>query len=249
MINIPVTIIIPLYNKQNYIEDTIKNIISQTYTNWHLIIVDDCSTDNSLQIAKKYESSKIKIIENPQNYGVAKTRNIGLENAITDYVCFQDADDLWDVQKLEKQVNFMQKQNCAFSYTGFKYMKENGKINKKSIKIPEKLTYKEALKNTKILSITNMFNTKLIDKNLLKMPKVPAEDMATWWNILKHGYVAYGINEPLAYYRQVKKSLSANKLKSAKMRWNLYRKCEGFSIGKSLYYFVHYVFFAITKRI
>lgn len=244
-----VSIIIPLYNKEKYIEETIENIKRQTYTNWELIIVDDGATDKSYEIAKKYQSEKILLIKSEKNEGAAIARNKGIEIAKGRYICFQDADDLWNEKKLEKQIDFMKENNCAFSYTGFQYMKEDGTVKKNKVKIQTKLEYEEALKNIRILTISTMFDTNKINKELLIMPNICAEDIATWWNILKKGYIAYGIDESLVYYRNTKKSLSSNKIKSAKNRWNLYRKYEKFPIYKAMYYFLHYAIYAIVKRI
>lgn len=243
-----VSIIIPLYNKEKYIDETINNIKKQTYKNWELIIIDDCSEDNSYDIAKKHQCENIYILKNQYNEGPAISRNKGLEKAVGRYICYQDADDLWDEYKLEKQLKFMKENNCAFSYTGFRYINKKGRI-KRRINIQSELTYNEALKDIRILTISTMFDLKKIDKCLLKMPNINSEEIATWWNILRNGYTAYGINEALVYYRKTKKSLTSNKLKSANNRWNIYRKYEKFSIPKSLYYFIHYVYYAIIKRL
>lgn len=242
-----VSIIIPLYNKEKYIEQTIENIKKQTYSNWELIIVDDKSTDKSLDIVKKYKNEKIIIMENKKNYGAAKSRNTGLKYATGRYICFQDADDFWNKRKLEKQVKFMKKNGCAFSYTGFSFITDDGNIIK-TVNIQDKLEYKEALKNTRILTSATMFDIEKIDKKLLEMPDIKSEDIATWWNILKKGYIAYGINESLVYYRKTKNSLTSNKLRSAKNRWYIYRKYENFHFFKSLYYFIYYIIYAIIKR-
>lgn len=125
----------------------------------------------------------------------------------------------------------------------------NGIGNGKKVNIPYQLNYKDALKNTKILTISVMFDTNKINKNLIIMPNVKSEDVATWWKVLKSGYTAYGLNQVLVYYRRTSNTLTSNKLKSAHNRWNLYRKQEGFSIIKSLYYFSHYAINAVIKRI
>lgn len=143
----------------------------------------------------------------------------------------------------------MKKGNYAFSYTSFEYADCNGIGNKKKVNIPFELNYKKALKDTKILTISVMFDTNKIEKELIKMPNVKSEDIATWWKILKNGYTAYGLNEVLVYYRRTSNTLTSNKLKSAHNRWNLYRKEEGFSIIKSFYYSSHYAVNAIIKRI
>ena len=244
-----VSIIISLYNKEQYIEETIKNIKTQSYSNWELIIIDDCSTDNSYEFAKRYENEQIYVTRNNKRQGVAKARNIGLKKARGRYICFQDADDLWESTKLEEQIKFMEQKQCAFSYTAFRYMKEDGTKRKRMVKIQEKLSYEESLKNIRILTISVMIDISKINKELLKMPDVPAEDIATWWNVLEKGYIAYGLNRCLVYYRQTPNSLTSNKIQSAKNRWYLYRKYKKFTFLKSLHYFIYYAIYAIIKRI
>ena len=123
-----VSIITPLYNCSDFLEQTIKSVFAQTYENWEMIMVDDCSTDNSLEIAKEYASKdrRIKIIELTENSGAAVARNTAIEAAIGRYIAFLDSDDIWLPEKLEKQVMFMQNNNIAFSYTVYEKMTEDG---------------------------------------------------------------------------------------------------------------------------
>lgn len=241
-----VSVIIPVYNAEKWIERTIENIEEQTYKNIEIILVDDASIDNSLNIIKRLINEKTKLVILKENVGAAIARNKGLELASGRYICFQDADDWWEKDKIEKQVEFMKEKDCAFSYTAFEYV---FKHRKKKVYVPEKLDYKKALKDTRILVSSVMFDIEKIDKKLLFMPNIKAEDIATWWKILKEGYIAYGLNKVLVYYFQLKYSRSSNKLKSAISRWNVYRKIEKFGILKSLYYFLFYIFYAIKKRI
>jgi teichuronic acid biosynthesis glycosyltransferase TuaG len=243
-----ISIIIPVYNAEKYIKQTIKTIKAQTYKNWEAIFVDDCSKDKSAGIIKKEESDKIKLIKLKKNSGPAIARNIGIEVSKGKYICFLDADDLWESNKLEKQINFMKTENSAFSYTSYYYINTDGEKCSKKVEIPDTLSYKEALKDTRILTITAMFDINKVTKDLLKMPDIALEDMATWWKILKSGYIAEGLNEPLAYYRKVKGSRGYNKVKSAKNRWELYRRNEGLRIIKSAYYYIFYIINSIKKR-
>lgn len=244
-----ISIIIPVYNAENFIKETIKTIKDQTYKNWEAIFVDDNSTDNSKEIIKENLQSNIKLIELPENFGPAIARNKGLDIAKGRYIAYLDADDLWEKDKLEVQHKVMKENDYAFSYTSYKHINVNGKISK-SIPVQEKLDYIEALKRIRILTITSMLDLSKIDKKLLYMPNLEyVEDVATWWNILKKGYLAYGINKPLSFYRRVKNTRSSNKIKSMRYRWRLYRKVEKFSIIRSLYYFLHYVINAILRRI
>lgn len=244
-----ISIIIPVYNAEKYIENTIENIKKQTYKKWEIILVNDKSTDKSKEIIEKYLCEQIKLIDLNKNSGPAIARNVGLEKARGKYITFQDADDFWSLEKLEKQYNFMKTNNYAFSFTGYQFTDENGEKTGKKVSIPLKINYEEALKNTTISTITVMFDITKINKELLKMPNVKNEDTATWWNILRHGYNAYGINEILAFYRRSEGTRSSNKFISIKNTWILYRKQEGLSFFKSMYNFISYIKNAIKRRL
>lgn len=244
-----ISIIIPVYNAEKFIKETIQTIQEQTYTNWEAIFVDDKSTDNSKEIIKQNLQKNMKLIELSENCGPAIARNKGLEIAKGRYITYLDADDLLAKNKLEVQHKFMQDNNYAFSYTSYKQIKMNGKIGKQ-VKIQKKLDYKEALKRIRILTNTTMLDVKKIRKDLLIMPNLEkTEDVATWWKILKEGNIAYGLNEPLAFYRRSHNTRSSNKFKSVIKRWELYREVEKLSFIKSLYYFLNYIINAILRRI
>ena len=244
-----VSIVIPVYNAECYISDTNENILQQTYKNYEIILVDDKSTDNSLEIIRKYTCDNIVVIELSENKGPAIARNIGVKAAKGRYICFQDADDLWNKQKLEKQIKFMKENDCAFSYTAFQYANEFGEKKNRILRVPFILTYKQALKYCRILTISTMFDLRKITKEEIEMPNIKCEDMATWWKILRKGYIAYGLNESLVYYRRTANTLTSNKLVSSINRWKLYRKYENLSVLKSLYYFLHYSCQGILKRL
>ena len=245
-----VSIIIPVYNSEKFLEDTIKTIKDQTYINWEAIFVNDKSKDKSVEIIKKYQENddRIKLLENKENSGAAVSRNKGIEAAAGRYICFLDSDDLWDKEKLEKQVKFMEEKQCEFSFTGYEFANENGIPNGKKVYIPEKINYKQALKNTTISTITVMFDMNKLSKDEIKMPNVLSEDTATWWKVLKKVDYAYGLNELLSYYRRGINSHSANKFKAIKQTWNLYRKVEKFNVLVTCYYFCWYVYNAIKRR-
>lgn len=246
-----VSIIVPVYNSEKFINDTIRTVQEQTYGNWELILVNDCSTDNSVSIIEKYvkEDNRIKLINLECNSGAAIARNTGIEQATGRYIAFLDADDLWHKEKLEKQIKFMKKNEYEFTFTGYEFADENGKGNGKIVKVPEKINYKQALKNTTISTITVMFDTYSINKKLIYMPNVRSEDTATWWQVLKNGYTAFGLNEILSYYRRYHDSKSANKLIAIKQVWELYRKVEKLNLFCSIYNFCFYAINAVRRRI
>ncbi len=244
-----VSIIVPVYSAEKFLKDTINCVINQTYSNWELLLINDCSKDNSEKIAKSFSSSKIKWFDMKKNGGPALARNRGIEEAKGRFICFLDADDLWDYKKLEKQVGFMKKNNCEFSFTGYEFVNENGVSNGKKVYVPQKINYKEALKNTTIWTSTVMFDMEKLKKEDIFMPNVKSEDSATWWKILKKIDYAYGLNEVLSYYRRSSGSLSSNKLIAIKRIWNLYRNVEHLNIFYSFYNFCFWAFNAVRRRI
>ena len=246
-----ISIITPVYNSEKYIERTIESVINQTYKNWEMILVDDCSTDNSESIVKKYSCNdqRIKYYRLKENSGAGKARNLALEKAKGTYIAYLDSDDIWKKEKLEKQLKFMKSNKYAFSCTSYEKIDENDNY-KKTIEMPKEINYKFYLRNTIIQTVGVMVNVNIVGKETLKMPDIRRrQDAATWCQVLKKGFNCYGMKEVLACYRVVSNSLSSNKIKAAKGTWFLYRKIENLSIWKSSFYFIGYAFNAIRKRI
>lgn len=244
-----ISIIVPVYNAENFLEDTINTVLNQTYKNWELLLINDCSKDKSKKIAKKYLSDKIRWIDMPTNGGAASARNKGIELSKGEYICFLDADDLWENEKLEKQIRYMKEKNSAFSFTGYEFADENGKPTGKRVNIPATINYQQALKNTTIWTSTVMLNMQKISKEDAFMPVVKSEDTACWWKILKKVELADGLNEILSYYRRSPGTLSSNKIEAIKRIWNLYRNVEHLGLFKSCYCFIGYAFNAVKRRI
>ena len=246
-----ISIITPVYNSEKYIERTIESVINQTYKNWEMILVDDCSTDNSESIVKKYSCNdqRIKYYRLKENSGAGKARNLALEKAKGTYIAYLDSDDIWKKEKLEKQLKFMKSNKYAFSCTSYEKIDENDNY-KKTIEMPKEINYKFYLRNTIIQTVGVMVNVNIVGKETLKMPDIRRrQDAATWLQILKKGYKCYGMDEILAEYRRTEKSLSSNKLKAVRGMWSLYRDIEKLSLPFSCYCFVRYAFFAVWKRV
>ena len=248
-----VSIIVPVYNVEKYICETIECVQKQTYVNWELLLVEDCSKDKTVAVIREYlekvQDPRIRLILQGKNNGAARSRNRGLKEAKGRYISYLDADDLWVPEKLEKELAFMEEKQAAFAFTGYEFADENGNGLGKVVRVPETLTYKEALKNTTIFTTTVMFDTEKIDKNFLEMPIIKSEDTALWWKVLRIGYVAYGLDENLVKYRRAGKSLSSNKLEALRRIWNLYRKAEGMSIPSSAYHFCFWAVNAVLRRV
>ena len=250
--NLKVSIITPIYNCEKFLPKTIECVINQTYTDWEMLLVDDCSPDNSAEIIKKYakDDNRIKYFKLDKNSGAAIARNKALEESNGRFIAYLDADDLWKPEKLEKQVEFMLKNNYPFTCTDYEKIDESCKSLNKIVKIPKKVNYNLFLRNTIIQTVGVMVDTKLTGKELLKMPNIRRrQDAATWCQLLKNGFDCYEVPENLSYYRVVKNSLSSNKFKAVKTNWYWYRKIEKLPLWKACYCFIGYAFNAVKKRI
>jgi len=249
-----VSIIVPVYNAGKYIEETIAMVIAQDYTEWELLLVDDCSKDDSAEkILKSMEASeagnKIRLIRKPENEGAARARNTGIAEAKGRYIAFLDADDVWLKDKLSRELRFMEEKQAAFVFTAYEFGDENAEPTGKVVHVPESLSYRQALSRTVIFTTTVLFDTTKIPKELIYMPEVKSEDTATWWKILRKGYTAYGLDEVLAVYRRPPVSLSSNKLEAVRRIWNLYRKEEKLNLFYSLYNLFFWALRATLRRI
>lgn len=245
-----VSIITPVYNAERFLSDTIKSVQNQTYKNWEILLIDDCSKDNSAQIIKEFQKydNRIKYIKLKKNSGASVSRNEGIRNAKGRFIAFVDSDDIWKPEKLEIQIKYMLKENLGFTFTSYRYMKENGELTKKIAKAPSKINYNGLLKNTIIGCSTVVIDTDIVE--YFEMPLVRrGQDTATWLQILRKEKYAYGIEQDLVNYRLVGESLSSNKIIALKRTWNTYRNVEKLGLLKSSYVFCFYVFNAIKKRI
>ncbi len=243
-----VSIITPLYNSVAYLPDMIESVLSQTYYNWELLIVDDASSDNSVEIVESYSKTddRIKLICFEKNSGAAISRNKAIEEAKGRYIAFLDSDDLWSAEKLEKQIIFMKDHDVALSYTSYYSIDEvRGKVIGE-VPIPRKVNYHELLKQNIIGCLTAMYDVGKLGK--VYMPNIrKRQDFALWLKILKQVPYAYGINEPLAYYRIRQNSISNNKLKASLYNWKMYRDIEKLPLHKAIYYFGWYTYKSILK--
>lgn len=248
-----VSVIVPVYNAQKYIVETIESVRAQTYDRWELLLVEDKSSDETLRVIGEYlervRDERIRLFALQENLGVAEARNYGVERARGRYIAYLDADDLWHPEKLAREIAFMQERQAAFAFTGYEFADESGKGSGKIVRVPESLSYRQALKNTTIFTTTVMFDTTRIPKELLRMPRVKSEDTALWWKALRNGYTAYGLDENLAKYRRVGGSLSSNKLEAVRRVWNLYRRVEGLGIAESLWNLVFWGVRAVARRV
>lgn len=236
-----VSIITPLYNAVHTIEETIKSVQAQTFSDWELLLVDDCSTDATVATVKKLigSDSRIKLICRKWNAGPAVTRNRGIQEAKGRFIAFLDADDLWHQNKLRIQLDFMKKHGCDLSYTSYQKINQEGeKLG--IIHAPSQVSYTDLLKTNSIGCLTAIYDTTKLGK--IYMPNISKrQDFGLWLKIMKQSAKALGIDDILAYYRVGSKdAVSANKVLAAKYQWRIYREIEKLPFFISLYYFIHY---------
>jgi len=251
-----VSIIVPVYNAEQFIEETIGYVQQQTYKNWELLLVDDCSTDAGRELIgwKSSADARVRLIIQEANGGAARARNRGLLEACGQYICFLDADDIWLPKKLETQLkhirNVQQTENpdAGFVFMGYEFADEMGVGLGKVVHVPERITYEQALKNTTIFTSTVMIDRYKIADEDICMPCIASEDTATWWHLLKKYGTGYGINENLVKYRRSAGTLSSNKLTAIKRIWGLYRRQERLSVIKSMYCMCFWALRAVLRR-
>ncbi|MBR5597809.1 MAG: glycosyltransferase family 2 protein [Lachnospiraceae bacterium] len=248
-----ISIITPVYNAANFIKKTMEMVQAQSYTNWELLLVDDGSKDDSVSVIKSYlqenPDERIRLIEKGVNEGAALTRNRGIKEAKGRFIAFLDADDVWLPDKLELQMRFMEEKRAGFVFSAYEFGDEDAVGTGRIVHVPDRLTYQKALSRTVIFTTTVLLDTQKIPKELIYMPNVPSEDSATWWQILRNGHVAYGMNQVVAIYRRPTTSLSSNKLKAIQRIWYLYRKVEKLSLLQSAVVFVGWAYRATVRRI
>ncbi len=244
-----VSIITPMYNAEKYIESTIESVRKQTYKNWEMIIVDDCSTDKSPEIVKKNaaEDTRIRYFRNPENSGVANTRNHAMKQATGRYLAFLDSDDLWDEDKLEKQLVFMQKENAHFCCSGCRIIDENGIETGVVRKVKGTRNRRQLLRGNVAACLTIIIDRKFLPDPI--MPDIHHEDYAAWLGIIRENEMVYCMEEVLASYRVGSGSLSGNKKQAALWTWNIYRNYLDLPLYKAGYLFICYVYHAVRKRI
>ena len=245
-----VSVIMPCYNMERFVTDTIGSVMGQTFADWELLIVDDASTDRTASLVQGFvgKDERIRFSVNAKHAGIASTRNRCIQQSKGRFLAFLDADDIWHPEKLEQQMRFMLERHIGFSYTSYDLVDEGGKPLEKTVKTAGDLNYKDYLRNTIIGCSTVMVDTELVGPVVVPDFRT-SEDAATWLDILKKGFKAYAIEKPLTSYKIRRNSASSNKLKASADLWKVYRQNEKLPFFKAVYYFSCYVFNAIKKRL
>ena len=242
-----VSIITPVYNCEEFLEECIQSVLNQTLKDWELILVDDCSTDSSSIIINKYVAldSRIKLYSLNKNVGAGIARNKGIEISRERFIAFLDSDDYWHRSKLKLQIEYMIQENIDFSYTNFFELDKEDKVSK-IILTPKSVNSFSLLFNNYIKTLTAIYDTKRIGKTYMPNYR-KRQDWGLWFNLLYKTNKAYRFTEPLAYYRTSNTSLSKNKLKLVKENFNFYRFFLQKNLLESfimiiLFFVVHFTF-------
>jgi teichuronic acid biosynthesis glycosyltransferase TuaG len=244
-----VSIIVPVFNASNWISTTIQSVKSQTYSDWELILVDDCSSDNSyeLLLCAAKTDIRIRVFKNIVNSKAFETRNVGLRSAEGRFIAFLDADDIWDSEKLERQIRFMIDIQAPISYTAFRRFLHFPNCDSKIIYVKERVSLQQLLTNTIIVTSSVIIDTYHISD--FEMENVYYDDFVLWVRLLSKFKYAFGLNEPLLYYRVSNNSLSRNKLKSAREVYKIFSNYLDMSFIKANIYFILWVKNALVRYI
>lgn len=247
-----VSIITPSYNCEKFIRSTIESILAQTYHNWELIITDDCSDDNSIDIIKSYciQDKRIKLYQLKKNSGAGIARNYSIKNAKGRFIAFCDSDDIWYPDKLERQLNFMAENNYNLTYSSYDTCNEIGKLNG-YVECQSKITFANIIQNNGIGCLTAIYDTSKIGKHF--MPTIrKRQDWCLWIEIIRQTGPAYGLKEPLALYRIREGSISSNKINMLKYNYDVYHTVLGYNPFISILllggYFLPYYFYKKIKQ-
>lgn len=241
-----VSIIMPTFNAGSTIKDAIQSILNQTYKNWELIITDDCSSDNTLEILREYAcaDSRIKFIRNETNSGAGFSRNRSIDAAKGKYIAFLDADDLWLENKLSHQISFMEKNGYLFSFSSYQKFSKDGDGG--VVMAPSSVTYQQLLYGNVIGCLTAVYNAEVLGKK--KMPLIrKRQDMGLWLTLLKECDAAYSLPDVLAKYR-TDTGMTQNKINTAKYQWEFYRTVVQLNFFKSSWYFCWYALNGLLKH-
>lgn len=245
-----VSIIMPSYNTAKFIGDSIESVLNQTYTNWELIIVDDCSTDDTDKIVNNFKDSRIKYLKNKKNLGAALTRNKALREAGGIWIAFLDSDDIWLPKKLEHQINFMKRNGYNLSFTDYEKIDEKSKPMNIYVSGPHKVNRSKIYKYDYIGQLTVMYNAKVFGTIQIKDIR-KNNDYAILLKLFRRpNTYAYRLKENLARYRIRRASISHDKfIKKLKSHYDLFHICDGRSVIISVFYTCRNMFYGVLKKI
>lgn len=237
-----VSIVMPVHNAERFLEEAIRSVMVQTYPNWELLVIDDASTDRSMDIASALakEDARIKVHSNPTPTGYPATpRNMAVDLAAGRYIAFLDSDDVWLPGKLEHQLPYFdESEKIGVVFSDYEKIDEESERDNRVIKARKITDYRKLLLGNVIGNVTAVYDTSRVGKAYFQ--KVHHEDYAMWLSILKRGFVARNTGAVTALYRVTSNSVSSHKLRLLSWQWNIYRKVERLNFMHSVYCYVNY---------
>lgn len=249
MIDGLVSIVMPSWNTGKFIAESIQSVINQTYTNWELLIVDDCSSDNTVEVVSSFDDPRIKFFQNEKNCGAALSRNKALREAQGEWIAFLDSDDLWTPEKLEHQLEFMNKNGFCLSYTEYEKIDENSNPIGVYVTGPDKVNRHKMYNYDYIGQLTMMYNVNAFGLIQIKDIKKNNDYAIRLQLYKKPGVCAYLLKENLAQYRIRKVSISHDKFKKKlKSHYDLFHVCDGKSAPVAAWHTCLNMFFGLLKK-
>lgn len=247
-----VSVVMPTFNSARYVTQAVRSVIDQSFQDWELLVVDDASQDETVQISRGIaeKDSRITVYSRSDNQGAAATRNEGIAASRGRYIAFLDSDDIWLPGKLSSQLAFMQTQQCAFSFSAYALIDQFGRETGKTVDLrsPDVVTYRDMLAKRATLGCS----TVVIDVHATGKFRMPAirtgQDYALWLELLRPGRMAHRLGKVLTHYRITPNSISRNKILKARRQWQIYRTLEGLEFTPALWYFGNYAWRAVFRR-
>ncbi|MGA0164282.1 MAG: glycosyltransferase family 2 protein, partial [Bdellovibrionota bacterium] len=242
--------ITPCFNSEKYISDTIESVLSQTLTDFEMLVIDDGSSDTSVEIIKSYSErdSRVRLLRLEKNQGPGAARNLGISEARGRFIAFLDSDDLWHSEKLEKQIRFMISNGYEFTYTRYQRLDMSGRLRDAASNFPSEVCYEDLLKFNPIGCLTAVYDSEALGKVLMPLIR-KRQDYALWLKLLRLGARAYGLDESLAIYRLRPGSVSGSKWHLVKYNWHVLRTLERLNPAKALLFLSIYAFKKWSNKI
>lgn len=243
-----ISVVMAAYNAEAYIGEAISSAMKQTFSNWELIVVDDCSFDRTVEIVNQFaqKDSRIKVYQNAQNMGVAMTRNAGIEKCRGSYVAFLDSDDVWKPNKLERQIKLLQETGASIVYCSYAIIDANGNPAKADYIVPAKVDFESVLRENSMACSAMMIRREVFEQISFNA-EYYHEDFVLGLDMLKAGYKAVGCTDVLMEWRYIVNSRSYNKRKSAGNRWKVYRDYLKLPLLKSVWLMGQYALAGFRK--
>ena len=249
MIDGLVSVIMPSWNTSNFIAESIQSVIDQTYENWELIIVDDCSTDNTDEVVAEFTDKRIRYFKNEKNSGAALSRNRALRESRGEWIAFLDSDDLWNPEKLEHQIGFMNKYGYTLSYTEYEKIDEESKPLQIYVSGPEKVNKRKMYNYDYIGQLTMMYSAKKFGLIQIKDIKKNNDYAIRLQLYKKSDTCAYLLKENLAKYRVRKVSISHDKFRRKfKSHYDLFHMCDEKPAVVAAWYTCWNMFYGVLKK-